>query len=117
MDGSRKTMAERNVGDSVRVGKNEFSRVFMFTHKVVEGTKSFVTIATAEGRLDLTAGHYLYVNGALSSAGSVKVGDAVTMASGRSAAVETVGSVQRPGLYSPPTVSGNIVVDGVLAST
>ena len=70
MDGSRKTMAERNVGDSVRVGKNEFSRVFMFTHKVFEGTKSFVTIGTAEGQLELTAGHYLYVNGALSSAGA-----------------------------------------------
>lgn len=110
-------MSEVAVGDVVKVGVNDFSRVFMFTHKKADTTNQFVSLRTSTGEIELTSGHYLYVNGALAAASTVNVGDSVTLASGAKTAVEAVGSVSRAGLYNPQTVSGNVVVNGVLAST
>jgi hypothetical protein len=62
-------------------------------------------------------GHYLYVNGELQTAGSVKVGDMLTLANGDKSAVTEVSSQWAPGLYNPHTLTGDIVVDGILTST
>lgn len=106
------------VGDNVRVGVTEFSRVFMFTHKLTDASFRFVALSTASGAsLSLTPGHYLYVNGALAAARSVVVGDQLTLATGALDVVVAVGTRAARGLFNPQTVSGNLVVDGVLAST
>lgn len=116
-DGSLVRMEDVSIGDIVKVGVNEYSRVFMFTHKMADTFNKFVSLRMASAKLDLSAGHYLYVNGALAAAETVVIGDIITIASGGEVAVEAVGSVNRAGLYNPQTMSGTIAVNGMLAST
>lgn len=116
-DGSIKRMDEIELGDRVKVGANEFSPVFMFTHKTRAVDYSFVHLTIASGAsLSLTKGHYLYVNGQLAAAKTVLVGDSLKTESG-SSTVSSVSTVSGTGLYNPQTVKGDIIVDGVVAST
>lgn len=111
-------MDELSVGDMVKVGVNQFSRVFMFTHKLADAKNNFVTLNTAAGaQISLTPGHYLYANGALVAAKTVVAGDELTLGNGDVTQVTSVASAQGTGLFNPQTVSGNVVVNGVQAST
>jgi Hint module len=111
-------MDEVSIGDVVKVGVNEYSRVFMFTHKMSEVVNKFVTLKTESGAsLALTMGHYLYVNGALVSASNVNVGDVLALGDGQTSAVVAVGFTSGVGLFNPQTVNGNIVVNGIVSST
>ncbi len=111
-------MSSVSIGDIVKVGPAEFSPVFMFTHKLADTVHKFVTLKTAGGvSLSLTKGHYLYVNGVLSAAGEVTVGDELQLGSGTVDRVASVVSRVGEGLYNPQTVNGNIVVNGVVSST
>jgi Hint module len=104
------------VGDRVRVGAQGFSDVFLFTHKLAEVRSVFVVLRTASAHVArLTPGHYIYANGALVAAGGVRVGDELTLGCGARSRVMSV-SVEG-GLYNPQTLHGDIVVDGVVAST
>lgn len=106
------------IGDMVKVGVSEYSRVFMFTHKMADSQIEFLTLKTTTGSsITLTKGHYLYVNGALAAASTVSVGDSLTLGTGESSAVVAVGAATGAGLYNPQTVNGNVVVNGVLSST
>lgn len=116
-DGSFKTMDSIEIGDSVKVASGEFSPVFMFTHKMADIPYSFVRLTASSGHsLELTKGHYLYVNGGLAAAESVRVGDSIQTDAGV-VSVSAVDRVVSRGLFNPQTVNGNIVVNGVRAST
>lgn len=122
MDGNTIAMASLRVGDMVKVAADRFSQVVMFTHRLTEGDFEFVSLQVASSavksaELQLSAGHYLNVNGELKAAQSVQVGDVVNMGDGSSAAVVRVSSVVSRGLFNPQTADGNIVVNGVSAST
>ena len=55
----------------------------MFSHRSADSSAAFVHIATKSGHaLTLTGDHYLYVNGVLATAKTVKIGDIVTSADG-----------------------------------
>jgi hypothetical protein len=111
-------MDELAVGDRVRVGAAEFSPVFLFTHKVGAVVNRFVRITIASGHaISATPGHYLYVNGELAAAATVKVGDMMTLGSGALSPVAAVSVTTERGLFNPQTAHGDIVVDGVLSST
>jgi hypothetical protein len=110
--GKKVSMSALKVGDHVRVGPSEFSEVYMFTHKDAEVKANFVKISTSERSIRLTSGHYLYVNGKLQTARTVKVGDMVSAGN-----VTAVTAEWADGLYNPHTMTGDIVVDGVLTST
>jgi hypothetical protein len=99
--GSRVAMADLVVGARVRVGAASFSDVFMFTHSNAEVQASFVTlvVAGANQSLQITAGHYLYVNGRLQTARTVRVGDAVQTSAGVTANV-SVRALVRSNLIS-----------------
>lgn len=116
-DGSIKKMSAVAIGDRVRVGTNTFSDVFMFTHKMAQVKYDFVKIETASTSVSLTRGHYLYVNGALAAAITVKVGDYVEIDSGTSAIVMEVSTISGKGLYNPQTIHGDIIVNKIRAST
>jgi hypothetical protein len=116
--GAIRRMDELAAGDRVKVASGVFSEVFMFTHKLAAGSFEFVKINTASGNtLSLTGGHYIYVNGALSPAETVVVGDELQLGSGDVTTVTEVSCVEGTGLYNPQTLHGDIVVDGVRAST
>jgi len=117
-DGSSKPMSKVQIGDRVQVGPNKFSDVYMFSHNIPAAKAEFVRITTASNAvLRITSAHYLYVNDVLATAGSVRVGDKITLANGTASTVAAVSSVWSEGIYNPHTLHGDIVVDGVLTST
>jgi Hint module len=106
-------------GDRVHVGRGQFSDVFMFTHKTAGVQAEFVVIdaAVSRSRLRVTPGHYIYVNGALAAAHTATIGDSIELADGSVDTIAAVSTAVLPGLYNPQTLHGDIVVDGVRAST
>lgn len=115
--GERKLMCDVQIGDRVQAGPGVFSTVFMFTHRLPKKRYPFVRLIASNGAaLSLTAGHILHVNGGLSPAGRVRVGDVLRNADGDWVRVIKVEAVDDVGLYNPQTVSGDIVVDGLLAT-
>jgi len=116
--GETKPMADVRVGDSVLAAPGVFSKVYMFSHRLAETNSAFVTLTTDAGaELQLTQDHYLYVNGVLATAGAVRVGDALTLASGVRTTVTAVNTMWAAGLYNPHTLHGDIVVNGIATST
>lgn len=118
--GAVKRMDALAIGDRVRVGSGatDFSDVFMFTHKMEDAVNTFVQLKLASGDvLRLTPGHYMYANGAMTAAKNVAVGDKIELGSGARTTVASVSSVTDTGLFNPQTLQGDIVVNGVRAST
>lgn len=107
---------ELQEGDQVLAAPGVYSSVFMFSHRDPAVRAHFVRVNAGASQLDLSDGHLLYVNGALTPAARVRVGDTVRLADGSNAAVNAVSSVEGRGLYAPHTLHGDIVVDGVAAS-
>lgn len=117
-DGSVKTMALLQLGDRVKVAVDTFSDVFMFTHKNAATVHRFVEIHTEAGiALSLTKGHYMYINGGIAAASTVKVSDIVELGSGETTVVSGVSEVSKVGLYNPQTVHGDIIVNSIRATT
>ncbi len=113
-----KRMDELTVGERVHVGGGVYSEVFMFTHRLAGVREEFVALATSSGaRLSLTPGHYLPLNGVYRPARDAAVGDTVALGDGNAATLVKVERVKDTGLYNPQTAHGDIVVDGVRAST
>jgi len=113
-------MDEVAVGDKLLVGKDIYSDVYMFSHRIAakEVQAEFVHITTDSGKdITLTPNHYLYVNGALAVASVVRVGDKLTTGAGEPTTVRSTERVWAAGLYNPHTMDGDIVVDGIRAST
>ncbi|GAB0491709.1 hypothetical protein MMPV_002964 [Pyropia vietnamensis] len=126
-DGARVPLSAVSIGDELRVaagaGDASWSRVYMFSHRVMAGARPFVELTTASGAaLTATSSHLVYASGALVPAGSVAIGDAlevVDAATGEAVSSPVVATrmVGRTGLVNPHTLHGDIIVDGVRAST
>lgn len=114
-------MSLLRIGDRVKVAhSDEFSAVYFFSHNHASKQSEFVRIKTSVDKATLTVspGHLLYVNGALKEASMVREGDRLSVShETRSATVTEVWRVQGVGLHNPHTVHGDIVVNGVVAST
>lgn len=117
-DGTTKRMDELSVGDVVRTGATSFSKIFMFTHKDSSISGNFLTIETASGSaLTVTKNHYVYSDGSLVASQNIALFSKLMLASGNEDEVVAISRAPGLGLYNPQTVDGDIVVDGVLAST
>lgn len=112
----KKRMNELVIGDEVLVKSGVYSPVFMFTHRTGSVRYMFLKVSTESLSITLTRGHYLYVNGKLAMAESVRVGDTVIEWDGGDGKVTKVERLWDNGLYNPQTISGDIVVDGIVAS-
>lgn len=144
-DGKVMRMDQLETGEFVQVTPfDEYSEVFMFTHKV-SNVKSKFIVLTLQGdhTLTLSPGHFVYTYSAdvcspsgadaastcsaqsnlqlrkrsLQPAQSVVVGDGVMFETGHVLRIQSVATVTDYGLYNPHTLHGDIMVDGVLAST
>jgi hypothetical protein len=116
--GMHRRMDQLLIGDRVKVAQRTFSDVFMFTHKLHNVVATFVVIRTASGHsISLTPGHYIYVNGVLTPAASVKIGDEFELSTGGRTIVVSVSEAAQTGLFNPQTLHGDIFVNGILAST
>lgn len=109
----------------VRNGNAAVTKVYAFSHSDAKITASFVRLALASGgALTVSHGHWLYfADGQAVRACDVRVGDmlrsvngAVESVGGNATMVVDVTQVNAKGLYNPHTTSGDIVVDGVVAS-
>lgn len=116
--GLQKQMIDLSIGDRVAVGSGKYSEVFMFTHRLKNEVHQFVEVSTQDGaKVRATEGHFLYVNGKYIGAGEVRVGDVVERENGRRVTVSRVERVMDVGLFNPQTAHGDIVVNGIRAST
>jgi hypothetical protein len=107
--------------------KGSYSRVYAFGNRNGDRTATFTRIATPAGSIDLTPDHMLYLVGKSKpvTASSVKVGDILqtttkdAMNKSQGAVVQNVAHevIKSTGFITPITLSGPIVVNGVVAST
>lgn len=112
------TLESLRVGDLVRAGPGDYSRVYMFTHRVRHGSFTFVKLRMADGRVvRMTAGHKTYANGHLVAARDVRRGDELESADGTRVRVASVAQASARGLLNPHTAAGDVVVDGFRSST
>lgn len=118
-DGRIIAMENLKVGDEVLVSSGIYSTVYMFSHQHSEAIHPFVELEFSESKNKFAAspGHLLYVNRVLSQADSIRPGDFVEDALGNPLRVNSVSLQHRSGLFNPQTVHGDIIVDGVRAST
>ena len=107
------SMTNVEIGDFVRSGNDDFSRVIGFSkfdHEA-EGEYLQLTAQDLKAPLELSASHMVFVSGKAVAASDVKVGDMV----GENEVID-IKQVLRRGAYAPITEAGDIVVSGVLAS-
>lgn len=117
-DGSVKSMADLSVGDNVEVAEGTYSTVFMFTHQLKDAAHDFVELSTISGnKITLTPSHILPVNGKYVPAGKAQIGDSLRLGCGCATEITNVKTVRDTGLFNPQTAHGDIVVDGIRAST
>jgi hypothetical protein len=142
-DGVRVRMDELRVGDWIlsaddgdhRIGHG---RVESWAHRMPEVMADFVQVTLADGkRLKLTEKHLIYKTAVCGEgarremvyADEVRAGDCLYVVNDEAVVgnetttlvyqmrVEKVGMVSERGIYSPLTTSGDIVVEGILATT
>jgi Hint module len=117
-NGSVARMDALSIGDMVKVSSDDFSPVFMFTHKLIDTVNNFVVLSTSSGEiLTVTPGHFIYINDALSAASEAAVGSTLRLGTGGSTIITSVAATISTGLFNPQTAHGDIVVDGIVAST
>lgn len=105
-------------GQYVSVGAGKFSRVYGFSHDDAHALSQFVVLSTESGHtLCATSGHFVYVNGLPTTMSHAVVGDDLTLYDGKTSKIVSTEVKLMQGLYNPQTADGNIVVDGVLATT
>ena len=114
-------MRDLQLGDAVLDATGGFSPVYFFSHADAAVTAPFVRLELAASGdvLTLSPDHYVPVDGVPIYAKDVRVGDAVARWDGAAFETDVVASkadIVAEGLYNPYTLSGTIVVDGVLAS-
>lgn len=111
-------MEELRVGDVVHTGSGGFSTIFLFTHAEQAITTYFLNLTTASGHsLTLSGGHFLYIGGTPAAANSARVGDKLTLWNGTQSAVVSISRSEHVGLYNPQTLSGDVCINGIQAST
>uniref|UniRef100_A0A7S1XBW5 Hint domain-containing protein n=1 Tax=Compsopogon caeruleus TaxID=31354 RepID=A0A7S1XBW5_9RHOD len=113
-------MENLRVGDKVLTSDGSYSEVFFFSHRVPRTSpNSFMEISAEDISLALSPSHYIAINGRLTEARTVKVGDTIsTVNEGafKTLVVSSVSKVVKGGLYNPHTFAGNIVVNAVSVS-
>jgi hypothetical protein len=138
-DGSHRRLDALQIGDVVQAvdestGKLVWSPVYMFFDATTAATRDFLRIqlrSIKQGRLHMlhiTPNHFVYAGPPASSslaharlvhAGTVHMGDTMWVRGEGGRVVESevvdVERVPGEGLFSPHTLAGSIVVDGVMA--
>jgi len=113
LNGQIVSMDRLQIGEKVRVGPKTFSEVFMFTHRLHTGAYDYLRFLLADGRSVLmTPGHFAYINGKKVAARDVLIGDVMD-----GSQVVEIQVSKNAGLFNPQTLHGDIVVNGVRAST
>jgi len=120
-------MSALKIGDYVRVKDGAFSKVHGFGHYQPKIQAEFLQIQTASGMnqkekpIEITTDHLLYKHDVITQkdqvvpAEKVRVGDYLIAAEGPTQ-ITSIHKVQSHGAFAPLTTSGNVAVNGILAS-
>ena len=114
------------IGDSVLTADGFFSKVYSFGHKASFKT-TYLQVFSASMKqghpLEISSEHMIYTHDRAKSAlkivaaGDLEVGDSLLTKEGLPSEILWIRKVERQGVYSPLTESGNLFVNGVLASS
>jgi len=119
-NGLRVAMHDLQLGDRIRTADASFSEVYLFGHRMPDATADYLRIITDlddASSLRLSPGHYLPIDGVLKPAKEIRLHSVLTLGDGRKATVAAVVLEAARGVYSPITLQGDLVVDGVLVSS
>jgi len=118
------TMDSLKVGDYVRVKDGAFSKVHGFGHFQPNVEAEFLKIQTTKNNakaIEVTPEHMIYAHNKSTdknevvAAGNVMVGDFLVTENGP-AEIVSINKIFTKGAYAPLTTTGDILVEGVLAS-
>lgn len=115
--GTTKTMEALEIGDRVLIAPGKYSDVYAFSHSDKETLATFRRIRSGKFYIDLSDGHKLYVNGKHAAAVTASVGDTITLSTGKDVVITDIEYIAKRGLYCPHTLQGDIVVNGIIATT
>jgi len=121
-------MRRVKVGDEVLTAQGLYSKIYSFSHKQESAVGTYLQILTEAMHksrpLEITPNHLIYVFDEshkatdLKFAQDVVVGDFLVTTEGLPSRVDSIRTVtSKQGLYTPITESGDILVNGVLASS
>jgi len=117
-------MDQLQIGDHAKIDDASFEPVYSFGHHSKTLLSSYLQIYGDDMQhpLEISKDHMLFVKNTQKSkkavpASMVKVGDLLVMDSGRVSPVVKVSTVVRKGAFAPFTMSGTIVVNGVVSSS
>lgn len=117
-DGSFVAMKDLKIGTRILSAAGTYSEVYLFGHRDTQSWMRVVELRTSDSKtVRMSAGHYIYVNGAVQTAGTVVAGDRLHTGTGETIIVTKVVESIKRGMYAPTTLSGSLVVDGVLVSS
>ena len=109
------------IGDRVKVAHpSTFSDVFFFSHHHPHIEGQFLQIKTSLSNvLTVSPSHLIYINGELKPAREINVSDRIAVSDKHvhEAQVTEIVKMTARGLHNPHTIHGDIVVNGVVAST
>jgi len=113
------------IGNLMLTSNGVFAKVYSFGHYQQKTEAEFLQIQVSNvyqnEALEITADHLLYVhssskNPQIVPTGTVKVGDFLITDSSEVTPIISIRKVQCHGSYAPLTTTGNIMMNGVLAS-
>lgn len=119
-DGLVVRMEDLAFAEKIATGADQHSDVYFFGHRNANEVSEYVSIkhTGSETPLRLSPGHYLYVDGNLRTARTVKTGHRLRGANGKDLLVViSVNREQHRGMYAPTSLHGDLVVDGVMVSS
>ena len=115
------TMAALQIGDRVLVNGNKYEPVYSFGHRDAEEYGEYLEIysnSTSDDPLHISRNHMILLGGERwVPASAVRVGDSLSLSSGKGVVVTKIRNVTQQGMYAPFTASGSIVVNDIVAST
>lgn len=119
-DGLVVRMEDLAFAEKIATGAGQHSDVYFFSHRNADEMSEYVSIkhTGSETLLRLSPGHYLYVDGNLRTARTVRTGQRLRDANGKDMLVVIgVNREQHRGVYAPTSMHGDLVVDGVVVSS
>lgn len=117
-------VGDLKIGDAVLTGDGSYSEVYSFAHFAPNELAKYLQIKaqTMDKPLEISEPHMIFKydeeskKKTLVAAKDIKVGDALVTGQHAPVVVKSIRSVTRNGAYNPLTKSGDVVVNGVVAS-
>jgi hypothetical protein len=108
------------IGDRVQVGINKFEKVYSCGHYKPEVFADFLLIkASSDTELTVSEDHLIFssTRNAFVKATSLQSGEILVTGEGNRVTINSIKRIKAQGAYAPFTPSGQLVVNGIMAST